>query len=127
MVHLARTEAHLKDLYSELDLIDLVERNKIRDANSFDELVDVLLSSIGSLTSPSRPAATFRSEKNTDIAPETVDRYLSHLEDTFLVSRAKRYDIKGRRYIGTPFKLHFTSLGIRNARRAWTSGQGLAG
>lgn len=77
---------------------------------------DVLSSAIGSLVNPSKISATFRSEKNTTIAPETVDRYLSHLEDAFLVSRAKRYDLKGRRYIGTPFKLYFSDLGLRNAR-----------
>lgn len=109
-------ESYLKDLYSELYLRDLVERNGIRDVGNFDELVDVLSSSIGSLTNPARLAATFKSEKRVDIAAETVDRYLSYLEDSFLVSRAKRYDIKGRRYIGTPFKFYFTDLGVRNAR-----------
>lgn len=107
---------HPSSLYDVLYIRDIVERNGIRDTGNLEELIDVLSSAIGSLVNPSKISATFRSEKNTTIAPETVDRYLSHLEDAFLVSRAKRYDLKGRRYIGTPFKLYFSDLGLRNAR-----------
>lgn len=109
-------EAYLKDLYHELYLRDIIERNGIRDAGNLDELVDVLSSSIGSLTNPTRLAATFRSEKRSNISAETIERYISCLEDAFLINRAKRFDIKGRRYIGTPFKYYFSDLGIRNAR-----------
>ena len=107
---------YLASLYDELYIRDIVERNGIRDTGNLEELIDVLSSAIGSLVNPSKISATFRSERSTTIAPETVDRYLSYLEDAFLVSRAKRYDLKGRRYIGTPFKLYFSDLGLRNAR-----------
>ena len=107
---------YLTGLYEELYLRDIVERNGVRDVGNLEELIDVLASGIGSLTNAARLSATFKSEKHVNIAPETVDRYLSCLEDAFLVSRAQRYDVKGRRYIGTPFKFYFTDLGLRNAR-----------
>lgn len=107
---------YLEGLYRELYLRDIVERNGVRNEGNLDELVDVLSSGIGSLTNALRLSGTFRSEKRVAIAPETVERYLAFLEDAFLVRRAKRYDIKGRRYIGAPFKFYFTDLGLRNAR-----------
>ena len=88
----------------------------MRDSGNLEELVDVLSSAIGSLTNASKLAATFKSRKGARMAPETVERYLSFLEDSFLLRRAKRYDVKGRRYIGTPFKFYFADLGLRNAR-----------
>ena len=109
-------EGYLKDLYHELYLRDIIERNGIRNEGDLDELVDVLSSSIGSLTNPTRLAATFKSEKHENISAETIGRYISCLEDAFLINRAKRFDIKGRRYIGTPFKYYFSDLGVRNAR-----------
>ena len=108
--------SYLTSLYEELYLRDIVERNGVRDRGNLEELVDVLSSGIGSLTNASKLSNTFKSEKQVSIAPETVDRYISYLEDAFLVSRARRYDIKGRRYIGTPYKFYFTDLGLRNAR-----------
>lgn len=107
---------YLTSLYDELYLSDIVERNGVRDAGNLEELIDVLSSAIGSLTNASKLSATFKSEKRITIAPETIDRYISFLEDAFLISRAKRYDLKGRRYIGTPFKYYFSDLGLRNAR-----------
>lgn len=107
---------YLTSLYDELYVSDIVERNNVRDQGNLEEIIDVLSSAIGSLTNASKLSATFKSEKHVNIAPETVDRYISFLEDAFLVSRAKRYDLKGRRYIGTPFKFYFSDLGLRNAR-----------
>ena len=108
--------AYLTGLYRELYLRDIVERNDVRDFSNLEELVDVLSSSIGSLTNSTRLSATFKSEKRVSLAPETIDRYLSFLEDAFLVDRVRRYDLKGRRYIGTPYKFYFSDLGLRNAR-----------
>lgn len=108
--------AYLKSLYDELYIRDIVDRNHVRDEGNLDTLVDILSSSIGSLTNSSRLSATFKSEMHVTIAPETVDRYLSYLTDAFLVSKAKRYDVKGRKYIGTPYKFYFSDLGLRNAR-----------
>lgn len=107
---------YLDNLYKELYLRDIVERNNVRDPENLEELLDVLSSAIGSLTNASRLSATFKSEKRVSFAPETAERYISFLEDAFLVQRAKRYDVKGRRYIGTPFKFYFTDLGLRNVR-----------
>ena len=108
--------SYLRSLYDELYLTDIVERGGIRDRSNLEELIDVLSSSIGSLTNPTKLAATFKSEKNVSISSETVERYIELMEDSFLVSHAKRYDVKGRRYIGTPLKYYFTDLGLRNAR-----------
>ena len=107
---------YLNSLYKEVYLRDIVERNDVRDSGNLEELVDVLSSAIGSLTNASKLAATFKSRKGARMAPETVECYLSFLEDSFLLRRAKRYDVKGRRYIGTPFKFYFSDLGLRNAR-----------
>lgn len=109
-------EAYLKSLYSELYLSDIIERGGVRDAGTLEALIDVLSSAIGSLTNANKLSATFKGEKKANVAPETLERYIGLLEDAFLVRRAKRYDVKGRRYIGTPFKFYFTDLGLRNAR-----------
>lgn len=107
---------YLNDLYEELYIRDIVDRNKVRDESSLEALIDVLSSSIGSLTNAANLSNTFKSEMHITIAPETVSKYISYLEDSFLVSKAKRYDIKGRKYIGTPYKFYFSDLGLRNAR-----------
>ncbi len=107
---------YLKSLYDELYLSDIIERGGVRDAGTLADLIDVLSSGIGSLTNASKLSATFKSEKGANVAPDTLERYIGLLEDAFLVRRAKRYDVKGRRYIGTPFKFYFTDLGLRNAR-----------
>lgn len=108
--------AYLNSLYDELYIRDIVERNGIRNQGSVEELIDVLSSGIGSPTNASKLSATFKSAKSTQLAPETIERYIAALEDAFLIRRAKRYNVKGRRYIGTPFKFYFTDLGLRNAR-----------
>ena len=108
--------AYLNSLYDELYIRDIVERNGIRNQGNLEELIDVLSSAIGLLTNASKLSATFKSAKNAQLAPETIERYIAALEDAFLIRRAKRYDVKGRRYIGTPFKFYFTDLGLRNAR-----------
>ncbi len=108
--------SYLKSLYDELYISDIVERGGVRDAATLEDLIDVLSSGIGSLTNANKLSATFKSEKGVNVAPETLERYIGLLEDAFLVRRAKRYDVKGRRYIGTPFKFYFADLGLRNAR-----------
>lgn len=111
----AKTD-YLKNLYDEIYISDIVERNGVRDASSFEELIDVLSSGIGSLTNATRLSSTFKSSKHAALSSETIGRYISYLEDSLLIHRAKRYDVKGRRYIGTPFKFYFSDLGLRNAR-----------
>ena len=107
---------YLKDLFDETYITDIVERNKVRNVSELEELIDVMASSIGSLANPNRIANTFESEKKIRINQETIKFYLSYLENAFLLSETKRYDVKGRRYINTPLKYYFEDLGLRNAR-----------
>ena len=97
-------------------LIDIKERYSIRNDDDLEELIDVMASSIGSLTNPQKIANTFRSEKRSTITRDTVKTYLDYMQDAFLIERAVRYDIKGRKYIDTPAKYYFEDLGLRNVR-----------
>ena len=97
-------------------LSDIVERNKVRNKDELDELVDILASAIGSLTNPSKLAKTFKSVKGKVISDKTLKTYIDYLIDAFLISKAKRFDIKGKRYIGSPAKYYFEDIGLRNAR-----------
>jgi hypothetical protein len=108
---------YLKRLFDQTYLKDVLERHQIRnDAQVLDALLDVLASGIGALTNPSRLANTFQSERHLRVAPYTIDAYLKYFVDAFLIERAVRYDIKGRKYIGTPVKYYFADPGLRNAR-----------
>ncbi len=95
---------------------DLIERHRIRNGGEFDELLDILASQIGSLTNPLKLANTFKSVKGKTISDKTLKNYLDYLTDAFLVCRAKRYDIKGKKYINSPSKYYFEDMGLRNAR-----------
>jgi predicted AAA+ superfamily ATPase len=88
----------------------------VRHPEELGELVDVVASAVGSLTNPTRLMNVFKSEKGKDISDKTIASYLSHLEDAFLVSEAKRFDVKGNAYIGSPQKYYFEDVGLRNAR-----------
>lgn len=109
-------ERCLKGLFSKVYLSDIVNRYGIRRADGLDEVTDCIASSISSLTNPKRMSDTFLSMKGAHVSPLTISRYLDCLKDSFLVSKAQRYDVKGRRYIGTPIKYYFTDVGLRNAR-----------
>jgi len=93
-----------------------VERNHLTKSQELEDLVDVLASSVGALTNPSKIEATFRSVMRSKLDADTIKRYIGHLEEAFLVSEAVRYDVKGRKYIGTPKKYYFEDVGLRNAR-----------
>lgn len=108
--------AYLTSLFGEVYLSDVVERNHLTKSQELEDLVDVLASSIGALTNPSKIEATFKSKLHSKLDADTIKRYLGHLEEAFLVSEATRYDVKGRRYIGTPKKYYFEDMGLRNAR-----------
>lgn len=82
----------------------------------FEELLNIISSSIGSLTNPTKLSKTFQSVKHVNVNPETIKYYLEYLCDSFLVSKAMRYDVKGKKYIDTPYKYYFTDMGLRNAR-----------
>lgn len=107
---------YLTSLFQKVYLSDIVERNKVRNKDELDELVDVLASAIGSLTNPSKLAKIFRSVKGKAISDKTLKNYIDYLIDAFLLSKAKRFDIKGKRYIGSPAKYYFEDIGLRNAR-----------
>ena len=109
-------KSYLQQLFSNTYLIDIKERYSIRNDDVLEELIDVMASSIGSLTNPQKIANTFRSEKRSTITRDTVKTYLDYMQDAFLIERAVRYDIKGRKYIDTPAKYYFEDLGLRNVR-----------
>lgn len=109
-------KSYLQQLLSNTYLIDIKERYSIRNDDDLEELIDVMASSIGSLTNPQKIANTFRSEKRSTITRDTVKTYLDYMQDAFLIERAVRYDIKGRKYIDTPAKYYFEDLGLRNVR-----------
>lgn len=106
----------LKNLFRETYINDIVGRHSIKNKAEFGELIDILSSGIGSLTNPKKLADTFKSKKNKTISQNTIKSYLDYLCDAFIVSRATRYDIKGRKYIDTPQKYYFSDIGLRNAR-----------
>ncbi len=108
--------AYLKNIFEETYLTDIKERHKIRNDAELAELLDILSSSIGSLTNPKKLSDTFKSVKQVSLHPDTINNYLEHLVDSYLISQSKRYDIKGKKYINTPSKYYFTDMGLRNAR-----------
>ena len=108
--------SYLSHLVVETYLKDIKERRKIQKDREMDDLVDILASSIGSLTNPTTIANTFVTQYKSEIDADTIKSYIEHLADAFLVERCKRFDVKGRRYIDTPYKYYFTDLGLRNAR-----------
>ncbi len=107
---------YLQGLFEKTYLTDIKERYHIRGAEVMDELMNVIASCIGGLTNPSKIENTFRSVKGIKLNQNTIKEYLQMLEDSFLITRCVRYDIKGRKYIDTPQKYYFEDLGLRNAR-----------
>ena len=107
---------YLINLFQKVYLSDIIDRHKIRNREELDELVDILASAVGSLTNPLKLSKTFKSVKNKTISDKTLKKYIDYLTDAFLVSKAVRYDIKGRKYIGSPTKFYFEDVGLRNAR-----------
>ena len=108
--------AYLKDLFEQTYFTDIVNRNRIKRRDLLDAIVDILASSIGSLTNTQKVYDTFKSHGEKELSLNTVNSYITCLEDAFVVKKAFRYDVKGRKYIGTPQKYYFTDLGLRNAR-----------
>lgn len=108
---------YLRDLFDRTYIKDVLERHEIKNHTEvLDILLDVLASGIGSLTNPSKLANTFKSERQIGIGSETIEKYIGYFEESFLIEKAVRYDVKGRKYIGTPAKYYYTDLGLRNAR-----------
>lgn len=105
----------LKDLLKETYIIDILERNRVKNSAEFEELLAMLASGIGGLTNPQKLSNTFKTVKNVSIGAPTLKSYIDYFCDAFLVEQVNRYDVKGKRYIGTPLKYYFSDLGLRNA------------
>ena len=108
--------SYLEGIFAETYLKDILERNDVRNPAELSEMLDYLASGIGGLSNPKKLSDTFKSVKQVSIHPDTVKNYLDYFEDSFLISRAVRYDIKGKKYFSTPCKYYFTDIGLRNAR-----------
>ena len=106
----------LKSLFDETYIKDIRERYDLRKDDDLEELINIMASDIGALTNPNKLANTFRSEKKSIISYDTIKNYTDYLCDSFLIEKSTRYDIKGKRYINSPFKYYFMDLGLRNAR-----------
>ncbi len=111
--------SYLTTLFDTTYLADIINRNNLRSNAEIHELTDILASSIGSLTNPVKLANTFSTEKKIKLSANTISIYLGYLQDSFLIEKAVRYDIKGKKYINTPAKYYFVDLGLRNARLAF--------
>lgn len=107
---------YLTALFEETYLKDIIERNHVEKRQELGDLLNVLASAVGSLTNPSKIEATFKSNLHSDISLNTIRQYIGYFEDAFLIHEAHRYDVKGRKYIGTPLKYYFEDIGLRNAR-----------
>ena len=108
--------ATLQNLFEEIYIKDIFKRNKVKNQDELEDLLNILSSSIGSLSNPEKLKNTFKSVKKSKITSNTIKKYLDYLEDSFLIKSAQRYDIKGKTYIDTPKKYYFSDLGLRNAR-----------
>lgn len=113
---IADKKEYLHNLFTHTYLKDIKERYSIQLDADLEELIDVIASNIGSLTNPSKLQNTFKTLKKSAITQDTIKKYLDYMQDAFLIDRAVRYDIKGRKYIDTPCKYYFEDLGLRNAR-----------
>lgn len=106
----------LENLFDEIYIRDIYKRNKIKNQGELEDLLNILSSSIGSLTNPEKLKNTFRTVKKSKTTSNTIKKYLNYFEDSFLIESAQRYDIRGKAYIETPKKFYFSDLGLRNAR-----------
>lgn len=107
---------YLNSLFQKVYISDIIERHNVRNKAELDELVDILASAVGSYTNQNKLARTFKSIKGKAISDKTIKNYIDYLIDSFLISKAIRYDIKGKKYIGSPSKYYFEDVGLRNAR-----------
>ena len=108
--------SYLKQLFEKTYIADIIERNKVQRTDILDSLVNILSSSIGSLTNPNKLWHTYISSGVKDISINTINKFLGYLLDSFLIEKSERYDIKGKKYIHTPCKFYFSDIGLRNSR-----------
>ena len=107
---------YLKNIFSNVYIKDVVERNKLQNVDEINTLVDILASAIGAPTNPTKISNTFKSERGINYSNKTISNHIDYLAEAFLISKATRYDIKGRKYVGANLKYYFSDLGLRNAR-----------
>lgn len=107
---------YLKNIFANVYIKDVVERNRIQNADEIGTLVDILASAIGAPTNPTKISNTFKTERGINYSNKTISNHIDYLIEAFLVSKANRYDIKGRKYVGANLKYYFTDVGLRNAR-----------
>ena len=110
-----RKTAYLKEQQKNVYINDVIERNDIKNDAELVSLVEIISSSIGSLSNPKKLSDTFKSTAGLNIDPKTISSYLKYLEEAFLIEKAERYDVKGKKYMSTPYKFYFSDLGIRNS------------
>ncbi len=108
--------SYLKKQLQNVYLKDLVERNNLNSDENIGELLDIIASGISSLTNPTKLANTFKNIKNTSLSALTIDRYITYMQQAFILSKVNKYDVKGKKYINTPYKIYFEDVGLRNAR-----------
>lgn len=108
--------SYLKTQLQNVYLKDLVERNNLNSDENIGELLDIIASGISSLTNPTKLANTFKSIKNTSLSALTIDRYITYMQQVFILSKVNKYDVKGKKYINTPYKIYFEDVGLCNAR-----------
>ena len=107
---------YLKNIFSTVYIKDVVERNRIQNVDEIGTLVDILASAIGAPTNPTKISNTFKSERGINYSNKTISNHIDYLAEAFLISKANRYDIKGRKYVGANLKYYFSDVGLRNAR-----------
>ena len=107
---------YLKNIFSNVYIKDVVERNRIQNVDEIGTLVDTLASAIGAPTNPTKISNTFKSERGINYSNKTISNHIDYLAEAFLISKANRYDIKGRKYVGANLKYYFSDVGLRNAR-----------
>lgn len=110
-----RKTAYLKEQQKNVYINDVIERNDIKNDAELVSLVEIISSSIGSLSNPKKLSDTFKSTAGLNIDPKTISSYLKYLEEAFLIEKAERYDVKGKKYMSTPYKFYFSDLGLRNS------------
>ena len=107
---------YLKNIFNNVYIKDVVERNRIQNVDEINTLVDILASAIGAPTNPTKISNTFKSERGINYSNKTISNHIDYLAEAFLISKAERYDIKGRKYVGANRKYYFSDIGLRNAR-----------
>lgn len=107
---------YLDNLFKETYIKDIVNRHDIKNTEILEDVLNIISSSVGSLTNPNKLSNSFKSMKNLVVAPNTIKQYLDYCVDSFLIEKAYRYDVKGKKYLDTPLKYYYTDIGLRNVR-----------